>query len=722
MNTIPCPRCRHDNPIGARLCDECGQPLVPATIRKALGYNPVLWLRATSIGQIAPFLLLLLLLLGALALQPSGLGWRQLLLTFGLVGLVTLGVTFPLLKGQYDFSAGPLAALAACCAVMASMIGPGWAVLAALTVGCFVGLLNGFVTGWTRLPSAMITIATGAVALQVSTHFTSHSDLAVSNPFLNSLGETDVLHIPVVLTLFLAALLLAKVLFNRPTFLAVGTAPHRAEAEGRATASRILASFLASGFMAGTAGLLIACSGLPAIGLGGQLLWLLTPLAAALIGGGSVAGGIGNLRTVTVGAAVVATTDWLSSQVGLRVAGPIAEIPYLAVGILGDRWRSMTWHMLKQARMGNLLALPGDLRLPIFVGVWRRTHWVVKALGVVGLLIVSSVIYVLVCASILRKVPDGCAVLARVSGEVLVTHPGALQAVPAPEGTILRTNDLVTTGATGEALLRFHDGSEVRLTGGSELAVTDLTKRLSGATLTRLNARAGAFFARVRRLATRDSEFSVETPILTLGVRGTSFQVAVGDKEGQVAVRDGTVEVTRELKFTDKETGDTQEVSDVRKVEAGQAAQAEAEANRPTVVRQLSPAEVSVLSQTETRLVREERRTIARAVRSRGMPYFWGFMGLVYIWFFFVVCRPMPHGYIADIIRRRAEEFDRIHRPHPTDSARLVAFAQMCLYAGDVKKADEQLAKVQEADPNSEYGKWATRLRVEIARHSKPKS
>jgi len=721
MPTIACPRCRHDNPIGARMCDECGQPLVEAAIRRALGYHPVLWLKATSVGQIAPFALLLLLLLGGLALQPSALAWRQLLLTFGLVGLVTLGVTFPLLKGQYDFSAGPLAALAACCAAMASVYGPGWAVLAALTIGALVGLLNGFVTGWTRLPSAMITIATGAVALQISMHYTSHTDLAVSNPLLSSLGETDVLHIPVVLSLFVAALLLAKVLFNRPVFLAVGTAPHRAEAEGRATASRILASFLASGFMAGAAGLLIACSGLAAIGLGGQLLWLLTPLAAALIGGGSVAAGVGNLRTVGVGAAIVATTDWLGSQLGMRIAGPIAEIPYLAVGILGDRWRSMTWHMVKQARMGNLLALPGDLRLPIFVGVWRRTHWAVKALGVLGLLAVSSVVYVLVCASVLRKVPDGCAVIARASGEVLVTHPGALQATPAPEGTILHTNDLVTTGATGEALLRFHDGSEVRLTAGSELAVVDLTKRLSGATVTRLSARAGALFARVRRLATRDSEFSVETSMLTLGVRGTSFQLVVGDQEGQVAVRDGTVEVTRELRFTDKKTGETQEVNDVRKVEAGQAAQAQAEANRATVVRDLSPAEVNVLRQTETRLVQEERRTVARAIRSRGMPYFWGFMGLIYIWFFFVVCRPMPHGYIADIIRRRAEEFDKIHRPHPTDSARLVAFAQMCLHAGDVKRADEQLAKVQQADPNSEYGKWASRLRYEIARHTKPK-
>jgi ribose/xylose/arabinose/galactoside ABC-type transport system permease subunit len=722
MGVITCPRCRHGNPVGARLCDECGQPLVPATIRKALGGNPILWLKATSVGQIVPFALLGLLLLAGLALQPGGLAWRQLVLTFGLVGLATLGVTFPLLKGQYDFSAGPAAALAACCAVMAAKVGPGWAVLAALTIGCVVGFVNGFVTGWTRLPSAMITIATGAVALQVSTHYTAHADLAVTDPLLSALGETDVLHVPVVLSLFVAALLLAKVLFNRPVFLAVGTAPNRAEAEGRAAASRILASFIASGFMAGGAGLLIACSGLGAIGLGRQFLWLLTPLAAALIGGGSVAAGIGNLRTVTIGAAVVAATDWLATQVNIGVAGPIAELPYLAVGILGDRWRSMTWHMLQQARMGNLLVLPGDLRLPIFVGTWRRAHWAMKALGVVGLLVVSSVVYVLICASVLRRVPDGCAVVARASGEVLVTHPGTLQPVPAPEGTLLRTSDLVTTGSTGEALLRFHDGAEVRLTGGSELAVVDLTKRLSGATTTRLAARAGALFARVRRLATRDSEFSVETPVLALGVRGTSFQVSVGDSEGEVAVREGTVDVSRELKFTDTETGDTEEVRDVRRVEAGQAAQARADETRATVVRQLTPAEVSVLAQTETGIVREERRTVAQAVRSRGMPYFWGFMGLVYVWFFFVVCRPMPQGYVADVIRRRAEEFDKIHRPHPTDSARLIAFAQMCLHAGDVKRADEQLAKVQEADPNSEYGKWASRVRIEIARQTKPKA
>jgi hypothetical protein len=45
----------------------------------------------------------------------------------------------------------------------------------------------------------------------------------------------------------------------------------------------------------------------------------------------------------------------------------------------------------------------------------------------------------------------------------------------------------------------------------------------------------------------------------------------------------------------------------------------------------------------------------------------------------------------------------------------------MCLHAGDIARADEQLAKVQQADPNSEYGKWASRTRMEIQRHTKAK-
>jgi hypothetical protein len=322
---------------------------------------------------------------------------------------------------------------------------------------------------------------------------------------------------------------------------------------------------------------------------------------------------------------------------------------------------------------------------------------------------------------VLRKVPEGSVVVARADGEVLVTRAGSRQPVPAPQGTLLLPGDLVTTSAGTEALLRLHDGSEVKLAGGSELAILDLTQRANGATITKLRAGAGAMFARVRRLVSRDSEFSVETPVLTLGVRGTAFEVVVDEDQGQVAVGDGRVEVRRELEFEDKETGETQTVNDVREVLSGQAAVAQADSSRSAAVRQLSPAETFGLRQAERRLVEEERRTVLLAVRSRGTPYFWGFMGLLYVWFFFVVCRPMPHAYIADVIHRRAEEFDKIHRPSPTDSARLVAFAQMCLHAGDIARADEQLAKVQQADPNSEYGKWASRTRMEIQRHTKAK-
>ena len=139
MADVICSRCRHANPIGARVCADCDAPLTWAAQRRAAGHNPLRWLQVTGIGQAAPFVLLVPMLVAAVALAPSSPAIRQLALHFGLLGLVALGVTFPLLKGEYDFAAGPVAGLAACCVTLISSRSPLLAALAALGLGCGVG-------------------------------------------------------------------------------------------------------------------------------------------------------------------------------------------------------------------------------------------------------------------------------------------------------------------------------------------------------------------------------------------------------------------------------------------------------------------------------------------------------------------------------------------------------------------------------------------------------
>ena len=94
MAGVVCGRCRHEHPLGARVCDACGSKIFALELRRAMGRNPWHWLQGTAVGQMAPFFFVALLLLAAALLAPPTAAWRQLLLNFGLVGLVTLGVMY----------------------------------------------------------------------------------------------------------------------------------------------------------------------------------------------------------------------------------------------------------------------------------------------------------------------------------------------------------------------------------------------------------------------------------------------------------------------------------------------------------------------------------------------------------------------------------------------------------------------------------------------------
>lgn len=714
MANVICGRCRHEHPVGARVCEACGSKLFALEMRRAMGYNPLNWIAGTAVGQMAPFALLALLLLGALMLSASAIAWRQGLLSFGLVGLVTLGVTFPLLKGHYDFSAGSLAGLAACCASLLSPYGYGVAIFGALLVGGLVGLLNGYLVGGTRLSSAIVTVMTGAVALQLTMHFTARTELMVTDPLLTSLGETTVLGIPVILTLFFVALALARVLLNQATFAPVGGALSRVHAAALTSAPSVMLSFLVSGLMAGIAGLLIASAGLALIGPGGQMVWMLTPLAAALIGGGSITAGTGNLRTATAGAAAITLLNWLATQLRMPLSGPVLEAPLLVAGLMTDRWKNMTWYMIAQARRGNLLALPDELQLPMMVRVWRATPWWTRLSGALGILVAAVALYVYIGFFVMGRVPDGTAVVVNFTGPVQITKYGERASVGISEGQSLQPGDTVTTGRMGQALLRFADGSEVRVYNSSELYIQEISTQETGAMRTRLHVSAGALFAKIRKLVARESQFKVQTPLLTLGVRGTSFEMVVDPVRGGVSVGEGAVELTRQVRAADLATGTLRTLQDNTRVEAGKAAQT----GQDVVVREMSEIETQRLQRERQAVASESNQSRLNALKSRSYRGWWIFALILYL-IFMLMLRPEPHVYPPDVIYERAHKFLLKHDRTPADSPRSAALAQMYLRAGDLEGARKEIQAIIEHDPNSEYGQWASRFWYEFERQRK---
>ena len=74
-------------------------------------------------------------------------------------GLIALGMTFVIMTGGIDLSVGGIAALASVVVALNSPHGFYYALVSAVVVGTLVGMANGFVVAWMRVPPFIATLA-----------------------------------------------------------------------------------------------------------------------------------------------------------------------------------------------------------------------------------------------------------------------------------------------------------------------------------------------------------------------------------------------------------------------------------------------------------------------------------------------------------------------------------------------------------------------------------
>ncbi len=241
--------------------------------------------------------------------------------------ILALGMLFVILKGGIDLSVGSTVGLSG---VVAGTLLQGWnltlfdivvypqvwvVVLASLTVGTLVGLINGvLVTRFNVAPFiatlGMLYVARGA-ALLISDG-TTYPRLAGS-PELNNegfllLGGGRILTIPTAIWIMIAfaavaAFVLTKTPFGRWVYAAGGN--ERAAALSGVPVPKVkLRVYMISGFCAATTGLIISSeltSAAPQLGETFEL----NAIAAVVIGGAALTGGRGNVRGVLIGAFVI---------------------------------------------------------------------------------------------------------------------------------------------------------------------------------------------------------------------------------------------------------------------------------------------------------------------------------------------------------------------------------------------------------------------------------
>jgi ribose transport system permease protein len=266
--------------------------------------------RATSLLQRQGVLvaLVLLVLFGALRYDNflSAYNISTLLRYNSMFGLIALGMTFVIITGGIDLSVGAVAALGSVIAALVSPAGQLPATAAGVLAGTLIGFLSGVIIARLNMLPFIVTLAMLLAARGLALMFGNNTSVGVSpDSGFTYLGQGDFLGLPVPAVIMIIGYLIGAVVLNHSAYgrhiLAVGGNEEAARLMGLPVDRIKIAVYTLSGALAGLAGVILAAqfgAGQPAEGVG----WELSTIAAVVVGGTLLTGGMG-----TVGATLAGT-------------------------------------------------------------------------------------------------------------------------------------------------------------------------------------------------------------------------------------------------------------------------------------------------------------------------------------------------------------------------------------------------------------------------------
>ncbi len=218
------------------------------------------------------------------------------------------------------------------------------AVLAALALAVAVGLVNGFLIGVLQLNALIVTLAIGAVVGGLTLWYRQGlPPEARVPPMLADLGEWRLIGVnfsvwaAVVLVAAMTLILRKSVIGRR--FCAMGANPRAAHIVGVNVAGYQIAAYAMAGLLYGIVGILLsAFIRNPTLEVGTP--YLLAPIAAAVLGGTAMSGGIGSMISVAGAALFLVHLNQVLQMLGVSTAVQLViEGVAIALGMAVARLR-----------------------------------------------------------------------------------------------------------------------------------------------------------------------------------------------------------------------------------------------------------------------------------------------------------------------------------------------------------------------------------------------
>ena len=315
--------------------------------------------------RLPPELGILLVLVG-IALAFELLGWvligqsflineqrlMVMVLQVAVIGVIAVGVTQVIITGGIDLSSGSVVALTAMVAASlaqssdaARAVYPSLTDLpvivplaAGLAVGALAGLVNGTLIAWTSIPPFIATLGMMVTARGLARWYTHGQPVSMLTEAYSAIGSGAG---PVVIFLGTAVVFgiaLRYTRYGKYTY-AIGSNPLAARVSGIRVGRHLILVYTIAGTLSGLAGVLTsarAVSGQAGMGT----MYELDAIAAAVIGGSSLSGGVGRITGTVIGTLILGVVT--SGFTFLRIDAYYQEIVkggIIVAAVVADQYR-----------------------------------------------------------------------------------------------------------------------------------------------------------------------------------------------------------------------------------------------------------------------------------------------------------------------------------------------------------------------------------------------
>jgi rhamnose transport system permease protein len=275
-----------------------------------------------------PVFIALVIVLGVTAFANPAIvsrsGALDIFLGVSVVAFLTVGQTLIIAMKHVDLSIGSIIGFSAWSIGKATADGHGlvYCFILILTIGVVVGAVNGYLVAYMKLPSLVVTLATMYITRGVFAQISSGRTIVASEvpkPIsfigLNSLG-----FVPYMFVIVLALVLVSGNIMHRlrpaRDLYAIGSNLPAAGLAGIPVAKRTFVAFLINGVLASLGGVILL-SRFNAADTNSGMGLELNVIAACVVGGVAMAGGVGTVYGALIGATLLQSITMALGALGV---------------------------------------------------------------------------------------------------------------------------------------------------------------------------------------------------------------------------------------------------------------------------------------------------------------------------------------------------------------------------------------------------------------------